>query len=436
MNRKLERYSIPIQPHTGHFGAALAFHAIPDAMVALHLGVGCKVKNQQHMVQNDWMRESHSQFCWTEVADMDVITGASEKLERTILSAYERHRPSMIGVLTSSIIEMSGADIAPYVEKINSRAPCPVFHVSTPGFGGDLFQGYSSVSMEVMKLADWSAEPRPARVNIAGYMFDRYELDHVANLSELVRCLQSVKLDAGSVFLSGRETHGLLNAGASGLNVVLPYMHTFSDQIREISNRQTVCAPLPVGIDGAVAWLLETARAAGCDLNRTQSVIRRETKKLKPLMEIAGARLRGRHVVIIADTPLAACLAVMAARLDMVIDAVCLSDRSLGGKSALLDYIRDFAKEIPTDFDVFENPDWYRIKHLFEEDMSRNRDSEKRLFLMHHIDLNEEIARGIKRVEIGIPSCAKHYVYTLPYMGFNGAAALAQRLLDAAMGVH
>jgi hypothetical protein len=38
-------------------------------------------------------------------------------------------------------------------------------------------------------------------------------------------------------------------------------------------------------------------------------------------------------------------------------------------------------------------------------------------------------------VELGFPSAEKHAVYPVPWMGFNGAVALVQRLLDASKRV-
>jgi hypothetical protein len=39
-------------------------------------------------------------------------------------------------------------------------------------------------------------------------------------------------------------------------------------------------------------------------------------------------------------------------------------------------------------------------------------------------------------VQIGFPANLKHFLYPMPEMGYNGASALAQRMMDALAGVH
>ena len=85
--------------------------------------------------------------------------------------------------------------------------------------------------------------------------------------------------------------------------------------------------------------------------------------------------------------------------------------------------------------DVIENPVWDDLKPLLLNGARRD-PNEHKIYIMPEIEMDKENRDLIKTVQLGFPSLRKHFVYTLPYMGFNGAAALAQRILDASVNIH
>lgn len=427
-SEKLREFEIPVLNHTAYFGLYLACHAIPDSIVALHKGTGCKMKGGMHLP--DFMRESFSQVCWTEVSGVDIVSDSHAMIEDTILTNYERRSPGCIAVATSSVIDMTGFDMRSAVEEIQKKVDCPLIYIPTSGFEGDMYDGYAEFTKEFIRHVDWSVSAEEGLVNVVGHVFERYEMEQAANINEMRRLLAAIGLKTQSIFFSGQKTETLMAAGKGSLNIALPYYGDRWKSLESETGRKTVNTDLPIGISGTTKWLRKIADAHGVDGAKVDKVVESETRKVDALMEVARRGLRDVRVSIIQPAPLAAGLAALALELGMIIENVALMGTSHCDSEEFINALKRIRDgEIPVKINIIENPNWYDIEHML--DIKGSNITSNQLLISPSIEKSEDIVKKYMNVETGYPSFSKHFIYAIPYYGYNGAVGMTQRIMDA-----
>jgi nitrogenase molybdenum-iron protein alpha/beta subunit len=146
-----------------------------------------------------------------------------------------------------------------------------------------------------------------------------------------------------------------------------------------------------------------------------KQVIQREEARAGRGLEIARRVLSGRRLCIVADTPLAVGLSSLAEELGLETVLVVLLDRSLDGRPGGKKIVRD-----PTLSDLRE----LAARTPFD------------LAIRPSLALEGTVWEAVPTVECGFPASRKHFIYPLPELGYTGAVAMAQRLMDAARAVH
>ncbi len=412
----LEDFSIRPLNHTGLFGVFLGTHAVGGALNVLHTGVGCKGKTQRQIVQHDLGREAHAKVGWTELREEDLIRNPSEVLRRSAVELYRRRSPEVMLITASSAVEFTGGDLQAEVRRLSKEVGCPVRLIEKSAYHSDLYAGYAAVIGELLRLVPWERTPsKKPTMSLVGYFFHRYEMDQAANLNELRRLTEALGADLGPGFLGGEPFPALMGASASSALCRLPYAGIEAGELGRLTGRKAVGTRLPLGLGATGAWLREVGAALGADPKRVQQVIRREEARAGRSLEIARRLLEGRRLAIVADTPLAEGLASLADELGLQTVLVVLLDRSLDGqpqgtkivRDPTLSRLRGLAAEIP--FDLAIRPS---------------------------LALENSAWENVPTVECGFPSHRKHFIYPLAELGYTGAVALAQRLMDAVRAVH
>lgn len=413
--------------HTDLFGVFLAVHAIPGAVLLLHTTVGCKFKTQMHLVEHDWFRPSHDHRLWTGVDDLRLIQGSGERLLNFAETWYERRRPDLFVVTTNTAVELSAFDVEAAVARMRERLPCPVILLKAPGYEGSLYRGYRKVMIEVMRLMDWDRPCLEDSVGIVGYLFDRYEMDHAANLTELRRLFSLLGLRVPGILLSGEGLQRLSMITEAKTLACLPYSRTSEQELRSFTGRQTFTTDLPVGFAGTAAFLKTIGEALGIPKAKVEAVIDRELSRAVPLVAPVVSRLKGIRIGLALDTNTAAAVAAWLSELGIDIPVVCLTDGDDASEKA-------FYAAAERAGAVF------RKRPMVLAGESRNR----MLRALHEAAAEApmpiiigssfqqlHIWGGWVVVELGYPSVEKHWPYPMPWMGFNGAVALVQRICDA-----
>lgn len=413
--------------HTDLFGVFLASHAVPDSFCLLHTGVGCKTKGQQHLVNHDWLRESFSRMAWSEVSDPEIIMGAEDRLVKAMRDWIRRRNPSVMALATAAFVELRGKDAASAVDRLGPEVPCALLYLPTPGYDGDLFRGYGAYTLGLMQSLDWDGgRPQGDLVNVAGYLFDRYESDHRANMSELRNLLAGLGLRLHRVFLSGTPYRSLKDAPQASIMVRLPYLASRASGL----NRTWVDTDLPLGLMGTRRWLERVARGAGVRRDVVEKLVRDQLGKVIPLLKPVVPRLAGLRVALFADTPRAAALTAFLLELGLEPVLVALTDRTLGGREAFRRVLSDQEVEAPGSMRILENPAPGEIEAALGQEPKVD------ILLGSSYELKDLGRLKAARIETGFPSYEKHFLYPMPELGFAGALAFVQRLVDAIANTH
>jgi len=412
------------------FGIFLAVHAVPGAVMLLHTTVGCKFKTQLQLVSHDWFQESHNQRLWTGVDDIRLIQGSGERLIQFATTWYERRRPELFVVSTNAAVDLSAFDVEQAVRQLRDRLPCPVLLVRAPGTAGSVSRGYGRVLAalaETLPIEEGTGDPEEAAV--VGYGFDRYEMEHPANLAEMRRILRGIGLRMGSTWLSGEGIGFLQEISRAGTWLVLPEGRWARASLdRRAGARRVVDVPLPLGFAGTMAFLREAGRCAGVPGDRVEAFIDRELQRAAPLAAQGARRLADRRAAVFLPSRLAASVAVWLAELGVQVPLAGLTDGDDADPEAFRAILDRLDAPPSLRPEVLAAPSRDGGIRALEREMAQGGP-------IHLVVGTSPWAGPLRHkvpvVELGYPSTRQHWVYPVPFLGFNGAVALVQRFLDA-----
>jgi nitrogenase molybdenum-iron protein alpha/beta subunit len=447
--KSLEEYAVKSM-HLGRItGVSLGVHAIPDAFLLMHTGVGCKYKAASQIATHDWQVHPNRREGWTEVGDRALIKGSAGRIGPYARTWGQRRQPAFMAMVTASFLQMTGEDFAGAVKKAAEGLDFPLVLIPAGGFEGDLYEGYARLLLEVVRQARFEpGADRKGEVGILGYFFDRYEADHTGNLQQIRFLLSGIGLKLGPVLLSGRPFAELLRVGRCGMLLQTPYTRPVEPELRRI------CPPsklepvdLPVGLKGTARWVRQVAGAAGIDRDRVEEFVQAQVSHARSQLAKLADRMRGLKAAVFADTPLAAGLCSLLVDLGLEPVLVGLRDRSLGGRGAFLQALQRDGVPLPDGVEILEDPALKTVQErLVEWIVERGLQCvfgssvELNLFsawtpdeIMRLVDRPDGAAGGpgLFAVEIGFPSTGHHVTHADPFMGFGGTVALAQRILQA-----
>lgn len=432
MNR-LARFSLAPLGHTGLFGVFLGVHAVGDALHVLHTGVGCKGKTQRQLVDHDLGREAHPQVGWTELTEEDLIRDVAARLREVVPELQRRRRAGTLVVTASAAVELTSTDLEAEVTRLQRSLGGDVIWLPGAATSPDLYAGYGAVVRALVERVDWSqpAAPEPV-VSVVGYLFHRYEHEQAANLAELRWLVEGLGARLGPTFLAGESMDALGRAHRARLLVRLPYAGMHADALGNTTSRG-VCDPgLPLGVRATGVWLREVGAALGVASAKIERLVSAREARVAGRLELARQRLAGQRLALCADTPLAAGWVLLAQELGLEIPLVVLLDRTLGGEPSLRAGLAAVGGGLDPSTRVVEAPTLLALRGLAGE---LGTPPPFDLVVRPDLSLAETNWATLPTVETGFPAPHKHFVYPVPELGYNGAVALAQRLLDAMGGV-
>ncbi|MDD5628003.1 MAG: nitrogenase component 1 [Elusimicrobia bacterium] len=427
--RSASDFALKIQNCGRMTGVSLALHAIPDAFLVLHTGVGCKYKCANQLMLHDRARPALHREGYTELSDIAFIKGSAARVGPYLRSWHDKRRPAYMAVVASTFIEMAGEDIAGAVARAAAELSCPVDYIRTLGFEGDLYEGYAAVLSRLLtRLPFRERRPRPGSASVAGFFFHRHEPDVLADAAALDGLLSSLGLRPGHALLGGEPFARLLDAADSESLVLLPYFPDAAALEKAAAGRRVVRAGLPVGVSGTEAWLRRVGAGLGVPGAAIAAAVKEGRSRAEPALRALRRKLQGRRSAIFADTPLAAGLAAFAAEARLAPALVGLRDESLGGREGFLRLLRESGAEPPRDLQVLCNPSLAEAGKRIAE---LARDGSLGLLCGSRCE-TAELSRASARipvVETGFPCAGWHAAAPSPSLGFAGAAGLCERVL-------
>lgn len=125
-------------------GGVMALQGVYRSMPLLHGAQGCSAFSKSLLTRH--FREPIT-VQTSALQEMDVIFDADRNLEEALDSIWSKHHPDVIGVLSTALTEVAGADFQSRVKTFKrerSMKDSLLFPVSLPDFQGSLETGYSS----------------------------------------------------------------------------------------------------------------------------------------------------------------------------------------------------------------------------------------------------------------------------------------------------
>jgi nitrogenase molybdenum-iron protein alpha/beta subunit len=419
-------------------GVCLATHAIPDAFLMMHTGVGCKYKTSAQIANHDWGSHPNRREAWTQVAELQLIKGSSVRIGPFVRAWYERRRPEFMAVVSAYFIELTGEDFSDAVVAAEKTVPCDIALLSTAAPNGGFFEGYAAVMLEIAERQDWKvAHERPGVATAIGSFFTRYEPDHLADVAQLQRLCKVAGLELGPVMFSGQPYTELKHASKSEYVLQLPYAKPVARKLKRLfRKRKSATLDLPMGLAGTRRFVRELTELAGGATERTETWIEAQEKAVLQHVNKLTDHLRHTAVAIFADTPLAAGLFTMLHELEIAIPLVGLRDpfSSLGGKLTFLEILeRNGITELP-ETEILVSPSLRRVQER-SMDLVRQRRVQCIIASSHEINVLERktaaVTHPIVLIETGFPSDRYHTTSPSPSLGYDGIACWSQRILNA-----
>ena len=175
-------------------GAALAFLGFHRSIPMLHGSQGCTAFGKVFFVRH--FREPIP-LQSSAIDQISAVMGANENVVEGLRTICERSKPDLVGVPTTGLAEIEGADIRMAVRMFRDQYPgfgaIPVIPVSTPDFTGSLESGYAlavkSIIEDLVPRADAAGTKpgrRPRQVNLlASAHLTPGDLEHLKDLIAL-----------------------------------------------------------------------------------------------------------------------------------------------------------------------------------------------------------------------------------------------------------
>lgn len=427
-------------------GVSLAVHAIADAFLLMHCGVGCKHKATSQLSTHDWGRGTVEREGWTEVGDAELIRGASDRIGPYLRSWVGRVDPGVVVVIAVTFLELTGEDTRSVVAEEAGTVACPVVYVDALGTHGDLYAGYAAALAALIKPLDWRTPPtRPRELGVLGYLFDRYEGDHSGNLVQLKRLAVDLGLSLGPVLMSGRPWADLVAVRDSGVLVELPYAAPARKALGRVfkkGKRSAIATELPMGLRGTTRWLLTVARAAGLDEQPVRVRAAAREHSVRTRLAPFAAHLAGLQVAVFADLPLLAGILAVLSDLGIEVRLAAIRGTSFGGEPELRTALERLGCPVPERLEVLEDPSLEagctavaeRLATLdgvlaSATELNALATLPQQAFLQP--DGGAQRPSGPFLLEVGFPCKRYHAATAAPFLGHAGVLTWAQRLLDA-----
>ncbi len=220
--------------HSAPLGGALAFLGLARCMPLLHGSQGCSAFAKALLTRH--FREPIP-LQTTALTEVTAVLGGDECLAEALSTIAARHRPDVIGVLTTGLTEANGEDVAgtlnvwrqapPGLGARRTEGPV-VVHASTPDFKGGLQDGWAAAVEAIVTAFSGNARYRvPGQITVlTSPALSAVDVDEVRELvrafglepivvPDLSGCLDGHLADGWSPLTTGGTTVAELRGIAS-----------------------------------------------------------------------------------------------------------------------------------------------------------------------------------------------------------------------------
>ncbi len=417
-------------------GVYLGINAVPDAWLLIDCPSGCFCKCERIALNHDLTSTlfdpmGEHRIVQSGVTFSDFAMGNEPLLARLMDQLTARGLPGAVFVAQASSVALASQDMSALTERLSRRADVPVIPIASETFEGDWIDGFERfgeavvAALSAIRGGDHKGTGAPGKnkVSIVGYLADRLEADHRANIDELRRLLEALGLELQTVLAGGAPLGDLGRLFDSSLLLAFPYAGSTARRVAAESGAEVLEVELPVGVGGTARFIEAVAGATGRE-RQADLLMRREIPLCVPAIERAADRfLQDTKIAIAADPALAAGLIRFAADLGTEVSVVAARTRS-AARTIGLESAPEATKKRTLLYDATPSDLAAAITG-----METGERPQVLVATTMELDVACDLAMGF--VELGYPSYMVHALAPRPSLGFAGALELCQELVRA-----
>jgi len=301
-------------------GASLAFLGLANSMPLEHGARGCTSFNKLF-----FMRHFHDPIALqtTAMDHMIAVMGADSNVVEALATICDRNRPSVIGLITTGLSEMQGADIQRTVAMFRAQFPAyadvAVIPVATTDTIGCLESGFAR-AVEAIITTLVPAAPgiirHKRRVNVlASAMLTPGDVEAIKTfigafgltaivLPDIADSLDGHLIEEGFSTLTygGTPPEAIAEMGQSAATLVIgPSMNKAGDLLHARTGLPDYRFASLIGLDGCDAFCRALSEIAGCAI---PAIMERQRSQLQDAMVDCQFQIGGARVAIAADADL------------------------------------------------------------------------------------------------------------------------------------
>lgn len=404
-----------------HVGLYLAANAVSDCALVVD-GPNCVMPKAEYILGNHDLYstllspENRHRLIYTMTDPVTRGENPEVRLAGLLNAASDSGLFSAVLLTGLPFLKLAAMDYEGLAAAAAGRTP--VVPVPAMSLEAGWLEGYAmGLDALVRALPGTGRKRRKGTVAIAGYLMDRGERDHAANLAELTALLKACGLETVCVLPSGGKLSRLSRALEADLVVSLPYGRAAARRLAERSGARLVETGLPMGLSGTRRWLETVRRAAGLKGPLPEAAEKMERSAAAAIAPFAQV-LAHRNTAFAGDPHLFSAFAAFAADLCVRVTAAFISSGRVPLDAASLPENLLFAPGAAEAAAMLSGMEVYMKPSIM---------------VGNSFAFSEGLADGTSFVELGFPSYGHHCLAPEPFLGFAGAGSLAGRLLNAAV---
>jgi nitrogenase molybdenum-iron protein alpha/beta subunit len=404
----------------------LAVNSIRDAYLLVE-GPDCAhMKTQFVQGNHDWLSTLTSVSGYHRVANTALhpvqMARSREDDVRRLLARLAGH-PATGGVLLTSMpmAFVTGADYERLCREAAETTGKTVVHVPGKSLSGDWLDGYAESLLALARQLPLDGRPEgpldPRAVAVVGYLHDRNEADHTANVRHLREMLSALGLETVSIWLEGQRFADLGAAVRAGTILSFPYGRRAARALAGRTGARVVECELPLGLDASERLVTRLGEAFGVE-EAARRLVERELAEVVPALEwVIPFVFRGRSLGYIGDPHMARGVQESAALLGARLTFAVITDPPA--------HCRDLGATLGPGVRLLVWPKQATLQR-FLQDVMQKEPVDLLVTNQHGVGMGD-----VAWVELGFPSLYTHALYDRPFLGFRGALAFYDTLANA-----
>jgi nitrogenase molybdenum-iron protein alpha/beta subunit len=302
VQRRIERLLAKLEQEAGQedfsmratytylLGVYLGVNALRDAFLLVE-GPDCTYMKAQYIQGNhDWLSTLTSVSGFHRIANTALHPSKmTESRETPLREMMERMaEKDAVGSLLLTSMPMASVTAVDYqrlCRDVSESSGKEVLHVPGLSLSGDWLDGDAQMQNSLAKDLELpEGKPRAEKVAVVGYLCDRNEEDHAANLRVLDEMCAALGLELVSVWLSGQSWADLKKIKDAGTILSLPYGRAAARRIAKRTGAEIIELPLPFGLKASEHWMKTLGERF--DAGRpAQEYIDRQMARIAPRLE-------------------------------------------------------------------------------------------------------------------------------------------------------